>query len=106
MVSRLRVARGALRPGVDAVMHFREMVDEMEDHLDARQVDAQVALIGHDRPEPADLRGFIAFHRALVGGLHQAQRLVAREHLGRDGQCLAARSRGMIRRVMADALPF
>ena len=62
------------------------MVDEPKDHLDARQVDSQVALIGHDRPEPADLGGLIAFLAAVVRGSYQAQRLVAREHLGRDRQ--------------------
>ena len=49
---------------VDAVMDLEEMIDELEDHLDAGQVDPQVALIAHDRPEPANLRGLVADFRA------------------------------------------
>ena len=45
-----------LNPAVD----LGEMIEELEDHLNARQVDAQVALEAQDRPDPPDLGGFVA----------------------------------------------
>ena len=87
---------------MNAMMDPRKMVEELKNHLDARQVDSQVALKTDDRPEPADLRWLITFHRAIMNGPNQSQALVAVEHPKRDGQFSATRSRGMTRTFMAD----
>ncbi len=78
--------RSSSARSINAVMDLGEVVDEVKNHLDARQVNSQVALIGHDRPEPADLRGLVAFFGPFMGDVHESQRLIAREHLGRDRQ--------------------
>jgi hypothetical protein len=49
-----------VRQLVDLAMHLRKMLEELEDYFDTRQIDAQIALKAHDRPEPADLLGLIA----------------------------------------------
>ena len=40
---------------MEAAVELLEVVAELEDRLDARQVDPQVALKAHDGPGPADL---------------------------------------------------
>jgi hypothetical protein len=66
----------------DAAVYNGESVDKLEDHLDARQIDTQVSLEAHYRPEPADLRGLIAFNVARVDGPHQTQGFIPDEYLG------------------------
>src|SRR5947208_2655394 len=69
-------------------MDLGEVIEEVEDHLDARQVDAQVALKAHNRPEAADLRRLVTDLRALVNGSDQSQALVADEQTGGDREFL------------------
>ena len=89
------------------MMDLGEVIDQVKNDLDARQVNSQVALIGHDRPEPPDLRGLVAFFGPFMGDVHESERLVAHvSTLVETASSRAARSRGMIRRVMADALPY
>ena len=66
-------------------MDLREMVDQVKNNLDAGEIDSEIALISHDRPEPADLSRLIAFVQAVMSRLDQTQRLIA-QHSRRDRQ--------------------
>ena len=48
---------------VDPMMDFGQAIAKLEDHLDPRQVDAEIALEADDRPDPADFPGLIADNR-------------------------------------------
>src|SRR5207244_2319526 len=64
---------------LDPAVDLGEVIEELEDHLDPRQVDAQVALEAHDRPEPADLRRIVTDLRAVLDGSDQTQALIPDE---------------------------
>ena len=61
---------------------------ELEDRLDAGQVDPGVAVQAHDRPEPPDLRRGIALDVPDPDRPDEAATLVAEQDAGGDGQAL------------------
>ena len=76
-------------------------VEQPQDHLDARQVDAQVALEAHDRPEPADLGRLVALISPSWTTRTSPSDSYRRRIRGETDSSRATRSRGMIGRVMA-----
>src|SRR3954462_1241381 len=69
-------------------MNLVQMGVQLQDGLDSRQVDSQVALEAEDGPESADLGGLVADHRPLAPGADQASGLVADQQPGRNREML------------------
>ena len=95
-----RASRSVRQPVEPGVGRF-DLVAEPEDHLDARQVDAEVAMEAQDRPDPSDLGRPVPLDVPLADGPDEPSALVAEQRRGRDRELLGHESRGRIGRFMA-----
>ena len=74
-----------LGQGLEALVDLFDVVAELEDRLDARQVDPQVALAAQDGPDPADLGRSIALDAAITAPrAKKASRLVTDQDPNRN----------------------
>src|SRR5205823_6756734 len=73
---------------LELAVQLVQMGPELQDRLDARQIDPQVAMKAQDRPEPTDLLGTVALVNPLAHRPDQAPGLVPRQQGGRDREVL------------------
>jgi hypothetical protein len=69
-----------------SMMKFGHAIAESEDHLDSGEVNPQVAMEAHDRPEAANLGRFVPLDLTFERGVDQPETLVTRQKAGRDRQ--------------------